>query len=159
MRFFDIRLKVEDGKLLSTPTPLPEHVTNNPPAAYHGIRPERSTLQHELSTLSAFLRAHPSETLVVSIKEETPPWDVSFSRLVYEAFTEPAWRDLWRFDDGVPVLGQVRGRGTVFSRFDQGDEPRTWPQGMGIHPTTWPDSRREGFEWDCHGTTVRTQDW
>ncbi|RSH85971.1 uncharacterized protein EHS24_004158 [Apiotrichum porosum] len=87
VRFFDIRLKVEDGKLLT----------------YHGIRPERSTLQHELSTLSAFLRAHPSETLVVSIKEETPPWDVSFSRLVYEAFTEPAWRDLYRIDSFLDI--------------------------------------------------------
>jgi 1-phosphatidylinositol phosphodiesterase len=30
---------------------------------------------------------------------------------------------------------------------------------MGIHPTEWPDSKREGFEWDLKGTTVRTHDW
>lgn len=35
----------------------------------------------------------------------------------------------------------------------------TWEQGLGIHPSTWPDSRQEGFMWDCSGTTVRTQDW
>jgi hypothetical protein len=29
----------------------------------------------------------------------------------------------------------------------------------GIHPTTWPDSDPEGFEWTCAGTRVRVQDW
>ena len=30
---------------------------------------------------------------------------------------------------------------------------------MGIHPTEWPDSQMEGFEWELKGTTVRTHDW
>jgi 1-phosphatidylinositol phosphodiesterase len=29
----------------------------------------------------------------------------------------------------------------------------------GIHPTSWPDSRPEGFEWTCAGKRIRVQDW
>ncbi|KAF8758855.1 phospholipase C [Rhizoctonia solani] len=35
-------------------------------------------------------------------------------------------------------------------------ENREWEhglEGMGIHPTKWPDSAQEGFEWDLKGTT------
>ena len=46
------------------------------------------------------------------------------------------------------------------SRFDiDKSVPGEWEGGLGIHPTTWPDSKRQGFEWDCGRTTVRTQDW
>ena len=56
------------------------------------------------------------------------------------------------------MLGEVRGKGILVTRFDrEGDEE--WKAGMGIHPSTWPDSRREGFEWWCGDTRVRTQDW
>jgi 1-phosphatidylinositol phosphodiesterase len=30
---------------------------------------------------------------------------------------------------------------------------------MGIHPTNWPDSVKEGFEWMCNDIVVRTSDW
>lgn len=124
--------------------------------AYHGIRPEYSTLKAELAQFNAFLRAHPRETIVMFIKEETPPWHDDFSRMVYEVFNETP--ELWNFSDHIPRLGDVRGRGTLISRFDK-RQPDEWPNGMGIRPTTWPNSRQEGFEWDCYGTKVRTIDW
>ena len=40
-----------------------------------------------------------------------------------------------------------------------GGEGGGWEGRMGIHPERWPDSRREGFEWVCAGTRVRTHDW
>lgn len=57
-------------------------------------------------------------------------------------------------------MWQVRGKIVLFSRFD--DSGAGWPNGdsgIGIHPTTWPDTYKGTFEWDCNGTTVRTQDW
>lgn len=32
-------------------------------------------------------------------------------------------------------------------------------EGLGIHPTTWPDSAKEGFTYDIKNTLVRTHDW
>ena len=48
----------------------------------------------------------------------------------------------------------------LFSRF--GGDGAEWDgglEGIGIHPTTWPDSEKEGFEWELKGTNVRTHDW
>lgn len=48
----------------------------------------------------------------------------------------------------------------LMTRFDRDEIPDgQWPNGMGIHPSRWPDSRIEGFDWNCGGTQVRTQDW
>ncbi len=57
---------------------------------------------------------------------------------------------------------QVRGKIVLFSRF--GEAGTGWPggdeNGLGIHPTSWPDSLKQGFEWHVRdGTTVRTHDW
>ncbi|KAL7423787.1 hypothetical protein Q5752_001371 [Cryptotrichosporon argae] len=137
VRFLDVRLRVIGDEL---------HM-------YHGMRPQRSTFPVLLRTVDAFLAAHPSETLLMSLKEEDD---------AHPLFATHVRRDLerhrarWFLDERVPALGEVRGRAMLLSRFD-GDAH--WSRKLGIHPTTWPDSRRDGFEWDCHGTPVRTQDW
>lgn len=124
-------------------------------SVYHGPRPQRSSLPILLETLHSFLTLHPTETFILCLKEESPPFHPNFAKLVYEAFA-PHSR-FWFLENRIPTLGQVRGKGILMTRFEA--TPGTWQQGLGIHPSTWPDSRPEGFEWDCHGTTVRTQDW
>ena len=60
----------------------------------------------------------------------------------------------------IPQLGEVRGKVVLFSRF--GGDGAEWDgglEGIGIHPTTWPDSEKEGFEWQLKGTNIRTHDW
>jgi len=32
-------------------------------------------------------------------------------------------------------------------------------EGLGIHPTTWPDSKKGGFSWQCKDTLVCMHDW
>lgn len=128
---------------------------------YHGPWPQRSSLTLLLHTLYAFLLAHPSETLLLSLKEESPPFHPDFSSMVYAAF-RPFIPQFWFLAERIPTLGEVRGRGMLLTRFDRsprGAGADEWGKGMGVHPSTWPDSRREGFEWECAGTTVRTQDW
>ncbi len=123
---------------------------------YHGPRPQRSSLPILLSVLHSFLTSHPTETLLLSLKEETPPFHPRFSALVY-AVISPFLSHSF-LEGRIPTLGEVRGKGILLTRFDRMGEGE-WVEGMGVHPYTWPDSRRDGFEWWCGGTRVRTQDW
>jgi 1-phosphatidylinositol phosphodiesterase len=109
----------------------------------------------------------------MSIKQEdfpihSPP---TFSRLVKKCimanpggWEEPGNRDgyrgMWFLENRIPKLGEVRGKVVLFSRF--GGNGAGWEgglEGMGIHPLTWPDSLKEGFEWLCKETLVKTHDW
>lgn len=149
IRVLDVRLAVIDGRLI----------------AYHGSYPQKVPFQAILATIHAFLSSPDSnrETLVMSIKQEdfarTPP--PYFSELVHAEIESGAGgRDMWFLDNRVPRLGEVRGKVVMFSRF--GGDGAGWENGldgMGIHPTTWPDSQQEGFEWRCKNTVVRTHDW
>ncbi|VDB96578.1 unnamed protein product [Peniophora sp. CBMAI 1063] len=145
IRILDIRLAVIKGRLI----------------AYHGAYPQRTTFASILATLSTFLHSAASrrETLIVSIKQEDRGGD--FSRLVREEIEHgPGGMGMWWLENRIPALGEVRGKAILFSRF--GGNGADWPgglEGMGIHPTTWPDSAKEGFEWWCKDTMVRTQDW
>ncbi|WVQ85619.1 hypothetical protein IAT38_007785 [Cryptococcus sp. DSM 104549] len=143
VRFLDVRLRVVGDDLLM----------------YHGPRSQRSSLTALLKVLHAFLTAHPTETLLLSLKQETPPWHSAFSERVHTAFS-PYLEKFWFLEERIPLLGEVRGKGMLLTRFDRDKETEgQWPEGMGVHPSRWPDSRREGFDWDCGGTQVRTQDW
>ncbi|CAE6468173.1 unnamed protein product [Rhizoctonia solani] len=147
VRVLDVRLSVVDGVLM----------------AYHGSTPQHISFSAVLHTLHHFLQERPRECLVVSLKQEdfayTPP--VLFSRLVREEIERAEGGiGMWWLENRVPRLGEVRGRCIMLSRF--GGDGKEWEhglEGMGIHPTKWPDSAQEGFEWDLKGTTVRTHDW
>jgi len=148
IRLLDIRLAVKDSTLF----------------AYHGPYPQRSSFQNILSVIHAFLTSEKGseETIVMSIKQEdfmTVPGPI-FSELVNKEITEgPGGRNMWFLDNRVPLLGEVRGKVIMFSRFGDGEGWEGGSEGMGIHPTTWPDSEKEGFTWDCKNTVVRTHDW
>jgi 1-phosphatidylinositol phosphodiesterase len=125
--------------------------------AYHGSLSMRVDWPTILEDLHAFLAANPRETLVVSLKQEDYGQE-EWNRLLVDGIekSKGGWR-MWFIDGRVPKLGEVRGRCVMFSRFG----PRGYPgeKGWGIHPTTWPDSLKGTFEWNCGDTIVRTQDW
>jgi 1-phosphatidylinositol phosphodiesterase len=149
IRVFDIRLAVVNNQLV----------------AYHGSYPERTTFQDILDSIHDFLTspATSGETVVMSIKQEdftsTPP--PLFSRLVHEEiYMGPGGMETWFLKNRIPTLGEVRGKIVMLSRFGgDGDGWKDGLEGMGIHPTTWPDSQKSGFTWQCSDTTVRTHDW
>ncbi|CDO68891.1 hypothetical protein BN946_scf185000.g34 [Trametes cinnabarina] len=149
IRVLDVRLAVVDGRLI----------------AYHGIFPQRTSFQTILGIIHAFLTAPPTsrETLVLSIKQEdfTKTPLPLFSRLVHdEIMRGPGGRDMWFLENRIPKLGEVRGRVVMLSRFGgDGSEWEGGLEGLGIHPTAWPDSEKEGFTWTLKGTLVRTHDW
>ncbi|KAI0694163.1 PLC-like phosphodiesterase [Cerioporus squamosus] len=149
IRVLDIRLAVVDGRLL----------------AYHGIYPQRTPFQDILSTIHEFLTAPETchEAVVMSIKQEdfaTTPLPY-FSECVHEEIMDgPGGRDMWFLENRIPTLGEVRGKVVMLSRF--GGDGSGWEnglEGMGIHPTAWPDSEKDGFTWTLKGTLVRTHDW
>ena len=149
IRVIDVRLAVVDSRLY----------------AYHGWYPQYATFQEILAIIHAFLTAPEtrSETIVMSIKQEdfekTPP--PRFSALVHdELYNGPGGRDMWFLENRIPTLGEVRGKVIMFSRFGgNGDGWENGLEGLGIHPSRWPDSEKQGFTWDCKNTIVRTHDW
>ena len=77
-----------------------------------------------------------------------------------EGLKAQADRGMWFLENRIPTLGEVRGKVVMFSRF--GGNGAGWEnglEGLGIHPTTWPDSEKNGFEWELKGTLVKTHDW
>ena len=149
IRVLDIRLAVKDGKLI----------------AWHDIYPQRTPFQEILITIQAFLTAPAtkSETIVMSIKQEdfaTVKGEI-FSKLVHEEIVHgPGGLEMWFLENRVPLLGEVRGKAVMFSRFGgKGDGWEGGLEGMGIHPTIWPDSEKPGFTCNCKNTLVRTHDW
>lgn len=101
VRFLDIRLRRMDGEL---------HV-------YHGYVDQKLTFDEVLSACYAFLAENPSETLMMSIKEE---YDASgtndpFSTMVAAKIREQA--SYWHISPAIPKLGDVRGKIVLMRRY------------------------------------------
>ncbi|KAF5373112.1 hypothetical protein D9758_001527 [Tetrapyrgos nigripes] len=149
IRVIDIRLALVKGRLI----------------AHHGIYPEKTPFSEILETLNEFLTSPLSnrETIVMSMKQEdasrTPP--PLFSAAIHREIEESKGGfGLFFLENRIPKLGEVRGKVVMLSRFGgNGDGWEGGLEGLGIHPTTWPDSEKDAFEWDCKGVTVRTHDW
>ena len=174
IRVIDIRLAV------IPPPPRGSTVldvnANHKLIAYHGISPQRAPFTSILKEMQDFLTspAGRRETIVMTLKQEdyniTPA--PIFSALVKKTMMEGpgGWdaspssggvnRGMWFLENRIPTLGEVRGKVVMLSRF--GGDGKGWDQGLegiGIHPTTWPDSHKDGFQWELKGVTVRTHDW
>jgi 1-phosphatidylinositol phosphodiesterase len=148
IRVLDIRLAIQNGRLVT----------------FHGQFPERTAFQSILGDLHTFLTSPTSahETVVISIKQEDFATNspTEFSALVHgELEAGPGGFGMWFLENRIPTLGEVRGKAILFSRFGDGTGWNGGLEGMGIHPTTWPDSAKQGFTWTCKDVTVRTQDW
>ncbi|BEI82049.1 hypothetical protein CcaverHIS002_0212090 [Cutaneotrichosporon cavernicola] len=138
VRFFDIRLKLVNGEL----------------KIYHGVQPQNSTLQQQVTWIEEFLRQHPRETVIASIKQENAD-EERFPEAVEEMLKRSG---MWRFDEPLPTHGQCRGRAQFFSRFGK-KHGEQFPNGQGIKPLRWPNSVQNGFVEQVHGIDFRVQDW
>ena len=169
IRVLDIRLAVVPQPSLRT---LDTHML----IAYHGFWPQKTPFTSILNDLFTFLSSPigSKETIVMSIKQEdyavTPA--PLFSKLVRDTIIRGpgGWKEskihaktdkgMWFLENRIPKLGEVRGKVVMLSRF--GGDGTGWEnglEGIGIHPTTWPDSEKNGFEWELKGTIVKTHDW
>ena len=101
VRFIDIRCR---------------HIDNSF-TIHHGSVYQNLTFQDVLNTCNAFLDANPTETIIMSVKEEydpennTRPFEQTFVSYVNQNFSR------WFFGTKIPTLGQVRGKIVLFKRF------------------------------------------
>jgi 1-phosphatidylinositol phosphodiesterase len=175
IRIIDIRLAVVPQQ------PSFRTVDTHKLIAYHGLWPQKTPFTSILNDLFTFLSSPigSKETVVMSIKQEdftiTPAplfsklvrdtivhgpggWDESCSKISPQEKTTD--KGMWFLENRIPKLGEVRGKVVMFSRF--GGNGAGWEnglEGLGIHPSTWPDSEKDGFEWELKGTIVKTHDW
>lgn len=77
------------------------------------MRNQRSTFAQVLADLVAFLKSHPTETVIMSVKDEVRNED--FSRLVW--LDMERYHDMWYLENRVPTLGEVRGKAILLTRF------------------------------------------
>jgi 1-phosphatidylinositol phosphodiesterase len=118
VRYFDVRCRhFEDGFLI-----------------FHGSIDQDQTFAQVLATMFAFLDAHPAEALIVSIMEESKPYQVT--RSFEETFADyvAGAPDRWAMAATLPTLGAVRGRLVLLRRFAATTAP------LGIDATAWPDN-------------------
>jgi 1-phosphatidylinositol phosphodiesterase len=114
VRFLDIRLRNVSDSLV----------------VYHGIEDEMQTFEHVLATVDAYLDQHPSEAIVMAVKEETAAMDAT--KTFEQVFTTYVDKH-WYTDPSLPTIGAARGKIVLVRRFDA-----TAP--LGIDASGWQDN-------------------
>lgn len=115
IRFFDIRVARPFLGMCGEPQDL---------QVIHGAFPVKipypEKLYDVLNDILAFLQDNPSETAIVSIKQEgNDKWDNDndeFANLIWNKYIAP-YEDKWYLGGDIPRLGAVRGKALLFRRF------------------------------------------
>ncbi len=117
---------------------------------YHGTEYEKASFDDVLTTTFAFLDANPTETIVMSVKQEadnngaTQSFEATFDGYVAK---QPS---RWYTNDSVPTLGDVRGDIVLLRRFDATATP------LGIDGSAWADNTT--FTLTNTDSTLRVED-
>ena len=107
---------------------------NNAFDIYHGPIYQKDNFAGVVSYVADFLRAHPSETIILSVQEtagaenNTRSFEATFDAYIAR---NPA---PWLLSSTVPTLNQARGKIVLLRRF-QAATPR------GIDASNWPDNQ------------------
>ncbi|MGR3933877.1 phosphatidylinositol-specific phospholipase C [Streptomyces sp. BRA346] len=95
IRFLDIRCRAFDNA-------FPIH---------HGAFYQHLNFDDVLGACRAFLTAHPSETVLMRVKQEYSEESAAEFRRIFDLYLDgKGWRSLFRLDTTLPTLGQARGR-------------------------------------------------
>ncbi|MFD3531809.1 phosphatidylinositol-specific phospholipase C [Streptomyces sp. NPDC058664] len=113
IRFLDIRCRVTGGSF----------------AIHHGASYQNMMFGDVLVACRDFLAAHPSETVLMRVKQEYSEESDATFRAVFDDYLDGrGWRPLFRVGDGLPLLGEARGRVVLLS--DNGGLPGVrWADG------------------------------
>ncbi|GAA94871.1 uncharacterized protein L969DRAFT_20169 [Mixia osmundae IAM 14324] len=114
--------------------------------AYHGIQSQRLKAVDVLNLLVDFVEKHPSEFVIVSIKQENRA--AGFEQAVMNLIATNSKR--WFLERRIPTLREARGKLVLFSRF--GQDPG------GIQLPTWPDNQPQAWRTFFDGRDVIVQD-
>ncbi|WP_256105673.1 phosphatidylinositol-specific phospholipase C [Streptomyces sp. ODS05-4] len=95
IRFLDIRCRV----------------TGDSFAIHHGAYYQNQMFGDVLIACRDFLAAHPGETVLMRVKQEYSAESDAVFRQVFDRYLDAkGWRPLFRIGDGLPPLGEARGR-------------------------------------------------
>ncbi|WP_405979531.1 phosphatidylinositol-specific phospholipase C [Streptomyces sp. NBC_00158] len=95
IRFLDVRCRVTGGSF----------------AIHHGSFFQDLMFGDVLAACRNFLAAHPSETVLMRVKQEySSDSDATFRAVFDDYLDNRGWRPLFRIADTLPALGQARGR-------------------------------------------------
>ncbi len=99
---------------------------------HHGQVYQNMNFTDVLNACSSFLAANPSETIIMSVKEEYNP--SNNTRTFVETFNSYVNQSpgLWYMGTKIPALGQVRGKIVLFRRFGG-------VSNLGLEATSWGD--------------------
>ncbi|HEY0253495.1 MAG TPA: hypothetical protein VGC41_18300, partial [Kofleriaceae bacterium] len=102
---------------------------------YHGPVDQLQTFDDTLATMYGFLDANPTETLIVSVKEEEAAYQATLT--FEQLFTQYVQQhpEKWSLGTATPDLGDVRGTIQLLRRFDADT-----PVGIDGHPAIWTDN-------------------
>jgi|GEM_PF-804632 len=108
----------------------------------HGGYYQFEDLREVIGIVERFLRSNPTETVIMSIKQEYTN-DSNFSNIVDNVINSQPY--LWYLENRVPKMGEVRGKIILFRRYPYSD--------LGISMSYWPDNRT------FSSGDVSVQDW
>ncbi|KAF7197242.1 1-phosphatidylinositol phosphodiesterase [Pseudocercospora fuligena] len=111
-------------------------------------------LQDVLDSMFKYLGSHPTEGLIVQIKEDREPEKstVHFSQVIWQNISSKP--DRWRTANTTPTMGELRGKIQLFRRY-QG--PRLFA--FGIDVTQWQDNPELPFTiFTTHDVQITIQD-
>ncbi|GAA0301623.1 phosphatidylinositol-specific phospholipase C [Streptomyces polychromogenes] len=95
IRFLDVRCRVTGGSF----------------AIHHAAFFQNLMFGDVLVACAAFLAAHPSETVLMRVKQEySTESDATFRAVFDDYLDHRGWRPLFRIADTLPALGQARGK-------------------------------------------------
>lgn len=95
IRFLDVRCRAIDGSF----------------AIHHGPSYQHMMFGDVLIACRDFLRAHPSETVLMRVKQEYSGESDAAFRAVFDDYLDArGWRPLFHIGDSLPALGPARGK-------------------------------------------------
>ncbi|GAA2645041.1 phosphatidylinositol-specific phospholipase C [Streptomyces lunalinharesii] len=103
IRFLDVRCRAVDGVF----------------AIHHGAFYQELMFGDVLNACRDFLRAHPTETVLMRVKQEYSEVSAEEFRQVFVSYLDgKGYRSLFRLDAGLPTLGEARGRVVLLADAD-----------------------------------------
>ncbi|MFE7284176.1 phosphatidylinositol-specific phospholipase C [Streptomyces noursei] len=103
IRFLDVRCRAIDGVF----------------AIHHGAFYQELMFGDVLNACRDFLRAHPTETVLMRVKQEYSEVSAEEFRQVFVSYLDgKGYRSLFRLDAGLPTLGEARGRVVLLADSD-----------------------------------------
>lgn len=144
-----VRAQLDNGvRFLDVRVSVPRDPNTDDLALVHSVFPVALTgtkyLADLLRDLYAFLDAHPSETLLLSIKREGTGKgsDQQLSQHLHRRYCGGDDARRWFTEPRIATLGETRGRIVLIRRFQLDDALRGehGGQGWGLDAAAWPDN-------------------